>query len=152
MQGRAKPASPVAADDAAGERRRLPYLLFSEVLGAEVVAGLLRYVAARERDFSPADIWSRRAGEKRIDRTVRDCRFLRDLGEFEAPLHRLLDGIAASAVARLGLFEPAVTPREFEICASGHGGHFAGHIDTSDARDRVRVLSCVYYFAVTPPV
>src|SRR2546423_5148826 len=46
--------------------------------------------------------------------------------------------------------EPVVEPKEFEITAYRDGGRFGAHIDTSEKLNRVRVLSCVYYFAATP--
>jgi Rps23 Pro-64 3,4-dihydroxylase Tpa1-like proline 4-hydroxylase len=62
----------------------------------------------------------------------------------------LLDRIAVHALRELELFEPAVEPSEFEMCAFGNGGHFAPHIDTFETLNRLRILSCVYYFATTP--
>jgi hypothetical protein len=127
---------------------RCPHLLFHNVLGTETVSALLDYVTARERDFEPAVVWRRQSG--RIDRAVRDCYYLWDLGKFEASFRGLLDGIVAHALHQLGLFEPAVEASEFEICAFGHGGHFTPHIDTLEKLKWVRILSCVYYFAATP--
>jgi Rps23 Pro-64 3,4-dihydroxylase Tpa1-like proline 4-hydroxylase len=105
-------------------------------------------VASRERDFIPAVVRNQQASQKTIDRTVRDCYCLTDLGAFKAPLRAFLDRIAAQALQQLSLLEPAVQPSEFEI--RGYGGHFAPHIDTFETLNRVRILSRVYYFASTP--
>jgi Rps23 Pro-64 3,4-dihydroxylase Tpa1-like proline 4-hydroxylase len=59
--------------------------------------------------------------------------------------------IIAPTLDELRLNEPGGEPREFEISAYGDGGHFNAHIDTVEVLDRVRILSCVYYFAATPP-
>ena len=129
---------------------RCPHLLFRNVLGTATVAALLDYAFARERDFVPGVVRNRQSGHQRIDRAVRDCYRLPDLGEFRAPIRALLDRVAVHALRELELFEPAVEPSEFEMCAYGNGGHFAPHIDTFGTLDRVRILSCVYYFASTP--
>jgi len=127
---------------------RCPHVLFRDFLGPETVAALLDYVAARERDFTPSKVRNRQSGP-RIDRAVRDCYDLAGVGPFKATLRACIGRIAAQTVQRLGLFEPAVEPREFEIAAYCDGGHFAPHLDTFEL-NRVRVLTCVYYFAATP--
>jgi SM-20-related protein len=139
------PSGPVAAAKA-----RCPHRLFHNFLGTETVAALLDYVAARERDFTPAKVRNPHSGRIRVDPAARDCRRLKDFGSFKAPFCACLDRITAQALQQLGLFEPAVEPSEFEICAYGDGGHFTPHIDTFETLDRVRILSCVYYFAATP--
>jgi Rps23 Pro-64 3,4-dihydroxylase Tpa1-like proline 4-hydroxylase len=48
------------------------------------------------------------------------------------------------------LVEPALEPKEFTIHGYRDGSRFGAHLDTSEQLARVRVLSCVYYFAVTP--
>lgn len=140
----------VVGDHAEAVGARCPHLSFRKVLGAETVAALLDYVAGRERDFTPAEVWKGQLGKHRIDRAVRDGCHLWNLGEFEVALRGLLAGIAVPALQQLGLFEPSVEVSEFEICAYGDGGHFAPHVDTLKKLERVRILSCVYYFAATP--
>jgi Rps23 Pro-64 3,4-dihydroxylase Tpa1-like proline 4-hydroxylase len=129
---------------------RCPHIVFRDVLGAERVAALLAHVSARRDDFTPAMIRNRRSGERLVDRDVRDCLYLRDLGVFEEPIKAFVSAIADRAVTMLGLIEPCVEPTEFEIAAYGDGGRFGAHIDTDERLGRVRVLSCVYYFAATP--
>lgn len=130
-------------------RGRCPHLLYRDVMGAETVAALLGYVAARERDFTAATVRNRQSGP-RIDRAVRDCCYLSELAAFEPAIRSRIEKLAVEALPRLGLSEPAVKPREFEICAYADGGHFVPHIDTFETLNKVRVLSCVYYFATTP--
>src|SRR5579863_1300002 len=136
----------VASGLAGAAKERCPHLAYRNVLGAETVAALLNYVTARERDFTPAAVRNRQSGQKRIDRAVRDCHCLADLGAFNVLIRTCLDRGAAQALQRLGLFESAVEPREFEISAYGDRGHFASHVDTFETLDKVRILSCVYYF------
>ena len=131
-------------------KARCPHLLYHNVMGTETVAALLDYALARERDFIPGVVRNRQSRRQRVDRSVRDCYRLTDLGKFRAPVRALLDRIAVQALRQLELFEPSVEPSEFEMCAYGNGGHFAPHIDTFETLDRVRILSCVYYFASTP--
>jgi Rps23 Pro-64 3,4-dihydroxylase Tpa1-like proline 4-hydroxylase len=127
-----------------------PHLLLPNALGAETVARLLDYVAARENDFRPADSRRRGSRERSVDQAVRDCLSLDALGGFEEPLSRLLANIAPHAVTELHVAEAALEPSEFEICSYGDGGHFDLHTDTLPRRDHVRVLSCVYYFSTMP--
>src|SRR5439155_26175071 len=105
---------------------------------------------AREDDCRPAIVRDRQSGKRRIDRGRRDCLALGDLGPAGLPFESFVCAAAPGILAELHLAETAVEPREFAICAYGEGGHFAGHIDTNEVTDRVRVVSCVYYFAATP--
>jgi SM-20-related protein len=129
---------------------RCPHLVWRNVLGAETVAALLDYVIAREKDFRPGVLRNRESGQTRVDYGVRNSVYLMDLGSFETPIESFVRGVAASALDALRLVEPAVAPREFELTAFGDGGRFAPHIDTDERLNRVRILSCVYYFAATP--
>lgn len=134
----------------AAGKARCPHLLYHNIMGTETVAALLDYARARERDFMPGVVRNRQSGQQRVDRAVRDCYRLTNLGEFRTPFCALLDRITVQALRELQLFEPAVEASEFEMCAYRDGGHFAPHIDTFETFDRVRILSCVYYFAPTP--
>jgi Rps23 Pro-64 3,4-dihydroxylase Tpa1-like proline 4-hydroxylase len=129
---------------------RCPHLIFHDVLGPERVAALLDYVVAREQDFEPAMVRTAAAEQGKIAYDLRDCMYLRDLGAFEAPITEFVCRNAAAAVAQLRLNEPAVELREYEIACYRDGNHFGAHVDTQEQVKRVRVLSCVYYFAVTP--
>jgi len=129
---------------------RCPHLVFRNVLGTDIVAELLQHVARHEADFKAAVIRSRRSGERRVDPRQRDCLFLGDLGPFKPMIDSFIRGAIPKMLAELQLGEAAAEPREFEICAYGDGGHFGAHVDTNELTDRVRVISCVYYFAVSP--
>jgi hypothetical protein len=129
---------------------RCPHIVFHDVLGAQKVASLLRYVQAQEQDFVPAPSRLRGVAGLRIDEAQRKCLLLGALGEFRAPFEALVRSIAPQALARLGLIEAHVEPQEFQVSAHRDGGHFLTHVDTVDELARVRVLSCVYYFAATP--
>jgi Rps23 Pro-64 3,4-dihydroxylase Tpa1-like proline 4-hydroxylase len=124
--------------------------LYRNVLGAQSVAALLDYVALRQSDFTPAPMRMRGSGHDAIDLDRRDCLLLRDVGPVRAQIETFVRAVTPHALAQLGLIEPAVEPREFEISAHGDGGHFTSHVDTTDIPGRVRILSCVYYFAKTP--
>jgi Rps23 Pro-64 3,4-dihydroxylase Tpa1-like proline 4-hydroxylase len=133
-----------------GAQARCPHLVFRNVLGLEAVAGLLRHVTRHEQDFKPAIIYNRRSGEPRINLRQRDCLYLRDLGPFRDRFETFVRTAVPRILAELHLAEAAVEPRELEICAYGDGGHFGAHVDTHEMTDRVRVISCVYYFAASP--
>lgn len=127
-----------------------PHLIFRNVLGADTVAGLLDFVAARQNDFVPRVLRNRDSGKIRVDYDISDCLYLMDLGIFRGSIETFVHQIAAQALAELHLNAPMVQPREFELSAYRDGDHFGAHIDTDERLDRVRVLSCVYYFALTP--
>lgn len=129
---------------------RCPHLVFRNVLGAATVAGLLDLVAAREQDFRPGVIRNRESGQQRVDYRLQDNLHFTDLGAFETPIDIFVREIAPLALAQLHLNEPNVEPREFEIISYRDGSHFGAHIDTDERLGRVRILSCVYYFAATP--
>jgi len=129
---------------------RCPHLLYRDVLGPELVAQFVDYVIAREADFTSATVGNGETASKRVDAALRDCHRLADLGPFKAPLQARLERIGEESVRRLDLSEQHIEAREFEIDVYRDGGHFAQHIDTFEQLNRVRILSCVYYFARTP--
>ena len=136
--------------DETRDAARCPHVLYRDVLGAATVAGLLDYVVLNRGRFRPAPVRSRGIAREAVDQARRDGLLLGDLGPFRAPIEAFVRRIAPDALARLGLTEPAVEPREFEISSYGDRGHFAAHLDTTDLPGRVRILSCVYYFARSP--
>jgi SM-20-related protein len=76
---------------------------------------------------------------------------LTDLGPFRPQIESVMRSIAPIALARLGLIEPKVEPREFEFARYGDRCYFKTHVDTIERAEHARILSCVYYFAKTPP-
>jgi len=130
---------------------RCPHRVFRNVLGPATTAALLEYAVSREADFEAGRAYDRRSGEQRIDPTRRDCLLMADLGPFRAPMERFVRSIAAPTLDELRLNERDGEPKELEISAYGDGGHFNAHLDTVEVLDRVRILSCVYYFAASPP-
>ena len=129
---------------------RCPHLIFHDVFGAAWVVALLNYVADRQGDFHPGAMRDRKTGELFGDKKIRDSVYLQDLGEFAAPFKAAVGAIVGPSLQALHLNEPRVEPAEFEFTAYGDGGHIGEHIDTYERTDRVRILSCVYYFATTP--
>jgi SM-20-related protein len=130
---------------------RCPHVVFERVFGPERVAALLDYVEARREDFRPAKIRRRASGEGTVDTHRRNHLQIRGLGGFEDTLGGFVRSIAARMLDALHLAEPAVEPREFDLIAYRDGDYFRAHIDTTELADTVRVVSCVYYFAATPP-
>jgi SM-20-related protein len=129
---------------------RCPHLRYRNVMGEAYVAALLNYVGERQADFRPGRVQDRRTGARSVDLKQRDCLYIKELGRLDAPIRSIVTAMAAPALQALQLIEPAVEPKEFDIGAYGDGGHFGSHIDTMEGTQRVRVLSCVYYFAATP--
>lgn len=129
---------------------RCPHLIFRNVLGVDYVQSLLKYVVDRQDDFQTGDMHNRLTGERFVDPKMRIASYLNDLGAFGDPIRGLVDAVAAPALKALNLIEPAFEPKEFLITAYPDGGYIGEHIDTQTGPKRVRVLSCVYYFAATP--
>jgi SM-20-related protein len=136
--------------DQTRDSARCLHMVYRDALGPAAVAGLLDYVMLHRDRFRPAPVRSRGIEQEAVDHGRRDGLLLGDLGPFRGPIEAFVRRITPDALARLGLTEPAVEPREFEISSYGDGGHFAAHLDTTDLPDRVRILSCVYYFARSP--
>lgn len=142
--------APLPAATPLGSAARCPHLIFRDVFGAERVAAMLDYVAARAGDFKSATVRSRKSGERVVDRSFRDCLSLKDLGVFEAPFKAFAAVVTPQVLDIFRMAEPKVELREFAFLAYGDGGYFRAHIDTVEQLDRVRLLSFVYYFATTP--
>jgi SM-20-related protein len=150
MASRTNMAAATASPSRKATNLQCPHIVFHDVLGANAVAGLLDYVAARQFDFKPAVVRNRESGLRRVDYGLRSSVSIADLGLFAAPFRAFVDKITAHALDQFRIAEPALEPKDFEINAFRDGGHFGAHIDTSEQVDRVRVLTCVYYFSVTP--
>lgn len=129
---------------------RCPFVAYQDVLGAEYITGLLGHVVSRQADFRAGEMRNRETGEVIADSVLRDAVYLSDLGAFLSPIKAFVSTIAGPALKTLQLSEPEVEPREFIITAYRDGGHIGEHIDTYERPERVRILSCVYYFAATP--
>jgi SM-20-related protein len=129
---------------------RCPHLIFRNILGADYVQSLLKYVVDHQGDFQTGDMHNRLTGERFVDPKMRIASYLNDLGAFGDPIRVLVDAVAAPALKALNLIEPAVEPKEFLITAYRDGGYIGEHIDTMTGPRSVRILSCVYYFAATP--
>jgi SM-20-related protein len=126
------------------------HLVFRDVLGSRAVTSLLDHVSVRRGDFRPKVLRNRETGRNRVDREKLDGVYLSEVGACEAAIAGFVRSIASRAIMEFGLNEPNTELRECEISAYGDGGHFCAHIDTDERLGRVRILSCVYYFAMTP--
>ncbi len=131
--------------------KRCPYGTIRDVFGPSTVSALLEYVGGRQAAFRPGLIRSRLTGQRRITPSLRDSLFAADVGPFRPQMERVMREIAPVALAHFGLIEPAVEPREFEFACYGDGSYFKTHVDTIERVERVRILSCIYYFSALPP-
>jgi SM-20-related protein len=131
--------------------KRCPYGTIRNVFGMATVSALLDYVAAHQAAFRPGLVRSRRTGERAITPSLRDSLFALGIGPFRPQIESAMRAIAPIALAHLGLIEPKVEPQEFEFARYGDGCYFRTHVDTIERVERVRILSCVYYFAAMPP-
>jgi len=129
---------------------RCPSLVYRDVMGRDYVTGLLIHVVERQGDFVAGRMLNRQTGESFMDNNVRLSLYLKDLGPFRGPIKALVNAVVGPALKALHVIEPQVKPKEFEITAYPDGGHIGKHIDTKTGKERVRILSCIYYFAATP--
>ena len=129
---------------------RCPHVIFRDVLGANAVAGLLAHVAASEADFKPREVLNRESGNRAVDYSRRRSVWNRDLGGFAAPIAAFVRTIVAPTLVQRQLPEVVPVPKGLEINAYGDGSQFGVHIDNINRVAKLRMLSCVYYFAVTP--
>lgn len=132
------------------QEKRCPYGAVRNVFGSSTVSALLDYVDERQAAFKPALVRSRRTGERGVNPSLRVSLSLTDLGPFRPQIESAMRAIAPIALARLGLIEPKVEPREFEFARYGDGCYFKTHVDTTERVQNVRILSCVYYFSAMP--
>jgi SM-20-related protein len=130
--------------------KRCPYGAVRDVFGASTVSALLDYVDERQAAFKPGLVRSRRTGERGVNPSLRESLSMTNIGPFRPQVESVMCAIAPIALARLGLIEPKVEPREFEFARYGDGCYFKTHVDTIERIERVRILSCVYYFAKRP--
>ncbi|MBS0248502.1 MAG: 2OG-Fe(II) oxygenase [Proteobacteria bacterium] len=129
---------------------RCPHVIFRDVLGAKAVAGLLAHVAATEADFKPREVLDRETGHRSIDVNRRRSVWNRDLGGFAAPIAAKVRKIIAPTFDRLQLSDVVPEPKGLEINAYGDGSQFGAHVDNINQVAKLRMLSCVYYFSMTP--
>jgi hypothetical protein len=81
-------------DPARVRGRALPALVYRNVLGAKRVAAPQDYIAMRRAHFRPAVMRDRKSGKVSLDRGMRDCPYLNDLGPFEGPIRASVDAAA----------------------------------------------------------
>ena len=127
-----------------------PYLVLRDFLGADAAAGLLAFALGHEAAFEPTKTGF--AGKGRIRPDFRVSTGTRDLGPYKPMLKDRLRALVPELVARLGT-TPVVEPKfELQLVAHNDGAFYKRHIDTQTAseRNRIRVLSGVYYFHAQP--
>ena len=130
--------------------QRCPHGTIHSLLGEATVSAMLDYVVEHQADFTPGVLRKRGDPVERINPARLNSRVRRGLGPFRDQVERVMRAMAPVAMGSLGLIESAVEPCEFEFASYGDGGHFKVHLDTSEEVRRMRILSCVYYFAATP--
>jgi len=135
------------APSSLGTGLMLPHLVLHDFLDAETVAGLLDFAAAHEADF-----YSTKVRSGRVNPAMRVSKGIRELGQYRALLKAKIINTLPMLVTRLrvnAVDEPGV---ELELVAHGDGAFYKRHIDTQTAseRERIRVVSGVYYFHAQP--
>lgn len=127
-----------------------PHLVYRDVLGATAVEGLLAHVTARRPAFKSSAVRNLELGRPYVDFSQRSSTSIHDLGPFAAPFLAYVRSIMPEAIARLRIAEETLEPKGLELNVFGDGGHFGAHVDTILDLAKLRVLTCVYYFSLTP--
>ena len=133
---------PVETWDAA----RCPHVLYRDVLGPPAVAALLDYVVLHRARFRLA-----RPPDPADPGAVSGLGVYRGGSDFGRTGYIMPDDALTPELRReRSELRSWAAGRKVEISSYGDGGLFAPHLDTTDLPDRVRILSCVYYFARSP--
>jgi SM-20-related protein len=136
------------AEDAPAWSLMPPYRLFRDFLDEDIVSGLIDYALANQSRFTPTKVSL--DGERAARPTVRCSLGLNDLGEFRPVFEDRVLGLTPTLIADLRVTPFSPKRLELELVAHGDGGFFKRHIDTSNNRKRIRLLSGVYYFNAEP--
>jgi SM-20-related protein len=130
-----------------------PYLVLPDFLDEAAVAGLLDHAISRQTQFRPTGVGAK-PGMTSINPSVRVSTGLGDLGPFRPVLKERILGLLPTLVERLRVKPPEQPRLETQLVAHGDGAFYKQHIDTQTAfyqeRDRIRILSGVYYFHAEP--
>lgn len=125
-----------------------PYLVLRDFVEEETVAGLLEHALARESQFAASRTGRSENGGVRPD--IRVSVGTRDLGPFRGILKAKIFSLIPEWIEKLRV-TPFDSPKlETELVAHNDGAFYKRHIDTARERDRIRVLSGVYYFHAKP--
>lgn len=127
-----------------------PYLVLRDLLNADTVSGLFDFSLAHEGVFEPTGVG--RTEQVVVKPDVRVSVGTHDLGPFRTILRDKLRALLTDLTVRLRT--PPVDDPTFELQLVAHndGAFYKRHIDTQTASDRqrIRVLSGVYYFHAEP--
>jgi predicted 2-oxoglutarate/Fe(II)-dependent dioxygenase YbiX len=130
-----------------------PYLVLRDFLDEAAAAGLLEHAITRQAQFTPTGVGSSPDGAS-VDPSIRVSTGLRTLGAFRPMLKAKILGLLPTLVDQLGVKPPEDARLETQLVAHGDGAFYRRHIDTATAlyreRDRIRILSGVYYFHAEP--
>jgi SM-20-related protein len=130
----------------AGRSIMPPHGVHFDFLDESLIAGLLNLVASREAEFYQTRVASG------IDPSERKSRGLNELEGFSAIFKTKIGGLVPQFLAKLGMAPAADGQVELQLVAHGDGAFFKRHVDTQRTRDRerMRVVTCVYYFHTLP--
>jgi SM-20-related protein len=129
-----------------------PHLTIDGFLGEARMRELVEWALAKQDEFHEAGFYTSAQGAH-VDKSVRDCRHLLDLGPLRAAFAASVDAILARATRELGTGPLAEAKKEMEMVWNGDGGFFKRHADARrrpDGHDSVRALTLVYYFHLLP--
>jgi len=130
----------------------VPHLLIDGFLGEPRVRELMEWALASEDQFRDSGFYTSKEGA-RVDKSVRDCKHLLELGPRRAAFSETVDTILERATRELGTGALSSAKKEIEMVWNGDGGFFKRHADAPrrpDGHDSVRALTLVYYFHVLP--
>jgi SM-20-related protein len=136
-------------DDASARGLMPPYVVLQDFLDESTVAGLLDYATSHQFDFASSKIES-----KGVDSSHRVSKVLPGLGQYASIFDAKILDLVPALVAQMRatpIREPKI---ETELAAHGDGAFYKRHVDTQTGHypdaERIRILSCVYYFYAEP--
>ena len=130
----------------------VPHLLIDGFLGEARMRELLEWALAHKDEFHGSGFYTSKEGA-RIDKSVRDCKHLLELGPLRAAFSQSVDAILEQLTRELAAGPLDEAKKEIEMVWNGDGGFFKRHADAPrrpDGHDSVRILTLVYYFHASP--
>ncbi|WP_298467713.1 2OG-Fe(II) oxygenase [uncultured Erythrobacter sp.] len=123
-------------------------------LGVEASAELLDFALSNEAGFEPTAVYNSDHGWGVRSKSRKSVRFTGDWKPRRKAFRKVIEDRLEEVVDGAGCAGFRPDKMEFELVATGDGGHFIRHIDTLTNRkesETDRIVSAVYYFHREPP-
>ncbi len=126
-----------------GGHVKSPYMLMENFVEPALHAELMRFIAAREKDFVPSTVSTE-------DTTYRRSLVLHEFPKFADYFRTRIRALAPQLIKPLGISELPIGEIECQLTASNDGDYFRLHNDSGSPDTLSRQLTYVYYFNKEP--